>query len=36
MFDVHVTRAPLGGRVAALRYTKGRFLNASREEASLL
>ena len=34
IFDVHVIRAPLGGRVAALRYTKGRFLNASREEAS--
>lgn len=34
IFDVHVTRAPLGGRVAALRYTKGRFVNASRDEAS--
>jgi len=34
LFDVHVIRAPLGGRVAAARYTKGRFLNASREEAS--
>jgi len=34
LFDVHVIRAPLGGRVAALRYTKGRFLNASRDEAS--
>jgi len=34
VFDVHVIRAPLGGRVAALRYTKGRFLNASRDEAS--
>ena len=34
IFDVHVIRAPLGGRVAALRYTKGRFLNASRDEAS--
>jgi phosphatidylserine decarboxylase len=34
IFDVHVVRAPLGGRVAAVRYTKGRFLNASREEAS--
>ena len=34
LFDVHVTRAPIGGRVAALRYTKGRFLNASRDEAS--
>jgi phosphatidylserine decarboxylase len=35
LFDVHVTRAPIGGRVAALRYTKGRFLDASREDASL-
>ena len=34
IFDVHVIRAPLGGRVVALRYTKGRFLNASRDEAS--
>jgi phosphatidylserine decarboxylase len=34
IFDVHVIRAPLGGRVAALRYTKGRFVNASRDEAS--
>jgi phosphatidylserine decarboxylase len=35
IFDVHVTRAPVGGRVVALRYTKGRFVNASREEAGL-
>ncbi len=35
IFDVHVTRAPIGGRVAALRYTKGRFVDASREEAGL-
>ena len=35
IFDVHVTRAPVGGRVVALRYTKGRFVDASREEASL-
>ncbi len=35
LFDVHVTRAPVGGRVVALRYTKGRFVDASREEASL-
>jgi phosphatidylserine decarboxylase len=34
LFDVHVTRAPVGGRVAALRYTKGRFVDASRDEAS--
>ncbi len=35
IFDVHVTRAPIAGRVVALRYSKGRFINASREEASL-
>lgn len=35
LFDVHVTRAPIAGRVVALRYTKGRFVDASREEASL-
>jgi phosphatidylserine decarboxylase len=35
IFDVHVTRAPIGGRVADLRYTKGRFIAASRIEASL-
>ena len=34
IFDVHVTRAPIGGRVTALRYTKGRFLNASLDKAS--
>ena len=34
VFDVHVTRAPAGGRVTALRYTKGRFVNASLDKAS--
>jgi phosphatidylserine decarboxylase len=34
VFDVHVARAPIGGRVAALRYTKGRFVNASLDKAS--
>ena len=34
VFDVHVTRAPVGGRVAAIRYTKGRFVNASLDKAS--
>jgi phosphatidylserine decarboxylase len=34
VFDVHVTRAPIGGRVAAMRYTKGRFVNASLDKAS--
>jgi phosphatidylserine decarboxylase len=35
LFDVHVARAPVGGRVAAWRYTKGRFVNASLDKASL-
>jgi phosphatidylserine decarboxylase len=34
VFDVHVARAPIDGRVAALRYTKGRFVNASLDKAS--
>jgi phosphatidylserine decarboxylase len=34
IFDVHVTRTPIGGRVADLHYSKGRFINASRDEAS--
>ena len=34
LFDVHVTRAPIGGRVAALRYSKGRFIDAGRDDAS--
>ena len=35
IFDVHVTRAPICGMVAAMRYTKGRFVNASLDKASL-
>jgi len=35
LFDVHVARAPAAGRVAARRYTKGRFINASLDKASL-
>jgi phosphatidylserine decarboxylase len=35
LFDVHVARAPVGGKVAARRYTKGRFVNASLDKASL-
>ena len=34
LFDVHVARTPVGGRVAARRYTKGRFVNASLDKAS--
>ncbi len=34
LFDVHVARAPIGGKLAARRYTKGRFVNASLDKAS--
>ena len=34
LFDVHVARAPIAGRIAATRYTKGRFINASLDKAS--
>ncbi len=35
LFDVHVSRAPIGGRVVEVQYVKGRFLSADREKASL-
>lgn len=34
IFDVHVNRAPIEGRIAQVEYNKGRFLVASREIAS--
>jgi phosphatidylserine decarboxylase len=34
LFDVHVARAPVGGKLMARHYTKGRFLNASLDKAS--
>ena len=34
IFDVHVNRAPIGGKIAKVQYEKGRFLVASREVAS--
>jgi len=34
LLDVHIARSPIGGTVAALRYTKGRFVNASLDKAS--
>jgi phosphatidylserine decarboxylase len=34
LFDVHVARAPLGGRVAGRNYVAGRFVNASLDKAS--
>jgi phosphatidylserine decarboxylase len=34
VFDVHVNRVPLGGRIKKLAYTKGKFLNASLDKAA--
>jgi phosphatidylserine decarboxylase len=34
IFDVHVNRTPIGGKVTAVTYQKGQFLVASAEEAS--
>src|ERR1700691_66991 len=34
IFDVHVNRAPIGGTISDVRYSKGRFHVASREECS--
>jgi phosphatidylserine decarboxylase len=34
VFDVHVNRAPVGGRIARLAYHPGKFLNASLDKAS--
>jgi phosphatidylserine decarboxylase len=34
VFDVHVNRTPIPGRVSSVRYQEGQFLVASREEAS--
>jgi phosphatidylserine decarboxylase len=34
VFDVHINRMPMAGRVAKLAYRKGKFLNASLDKAS--
>ena len=36
VFDVHVNRAPIAGEVTDVTYTKGRFMIATRDEASLV
>ena len=34
VFDVHVNRTPIGGKVASVTYKRGQFLVASTEDAS--
>jgi len=34
VFDVHVNRAPMAGRITHMEYTPGQFVNASYENAS--
>ncbi|MFN7992650.1 MAG: phosphatidylserine decarboxylase [Bryobacteraceae bacterium] len=34
VFDVHVNRSPIAGTIADVRYSKGKFMVASREECS--
>lgn len=35
-FDVHINRAPIAGEVLDVTYTKGRFMIATKDEASLV
>jgi phosphatidylserine decarboxylase len=35
VFDVHVNRSPVGGVVTDVKYSRGKFLVASREKASV-
>jgi len=34
VFDVHVNRAPIAGKIACIKYKKGDFMAADKEEAS--
>ncbi len=34
IFDVHVNRAPMSGRIVHMQYSPGSFLNAARERAA--
>lgn len=34
IFDVHVNRTPIAGKIACIKYKKGEFLVASKEQAS--
>lgn len=35
-FDVHINRAPIGGKITNVSYTRGKFLMATNEKASLV
>ena len=35
VFNVHVNRIPIAGKIEAVRYNKGKFLNAANHKASL-
>ncbi len=35
VFNVHVNRVPVGGTIEAVRYNRGKFLNAASHKASL-
>lgn len=35
-FDVHINRAPIAGEVVEVKYLQGRFMIATRDEASLV
>lgn len=35
-FDVHINRAPIAGEVVSVNYSQGRFMIATRDEASLV
>jgi len=34
IFDVHVNRSPIGGKITKIQYQKGKFVNAAHAEAS--
>lgn len=34
VFDVHINRVPIGGKITAAHYVKGKFLNAELDKAS--
>ena len=36
VFDVHINRAPIAGEIIDVTYTRGRFVIATREDASLV